>query len=331
MPQFAFVPNKPNGHLVTTDLKKVQQMVNGFSPAAFAIAVDRALPALRAYGGIRIRKAKTTLAASTLGRFGSLGIRLATDAKEVRLAQKLRYQVFYEEMAAVPSPLTALARRDVDSYDSICDHLLVCDDANIPSGQSGSPAVVGTYRLLRQQIAQRYGGFYSENEFDLSGVLANQRGLNFLELGRSCVLPEYRNKSTLELLWRGIWKYLVHHRCDVLIGCASFAGTDVNKLALPLSFLHHFAAAPEQWRATALPARYVEMNRIPKEQIDAKAAIHALPPLIAGYLRVGAFVGSGAVVDFQFRTTDVFMTMPVASINPRYISYFGTDPELRAA
>ena len=254
---------------MTTDLTTTQRMVNDFSPSPFAVAVDRALPVFLAYGGIRIRKAKTTLAASTLGHVGSLSIRLATDAKEVRLAQKLRYRVFYEEMAVVPSPLTALARRDIHSYDSFCDHLLVCDDANTPRYNSDWPAVVGTYRLLRQKIAQRHGGFYSENEFDLNGVLAHQCGLNFLELGRSCVLPEYRNKSTLELLWRGIWKYLVHHRCDVLIGCASFARTDVNKPALPLSFLHHFAAAPQQWKATAPPGRYVEMNRIPKEQINA--------------------------------------------------------------
>ena len=317
--------------MTTADLTLSQQMVSRFSPSAFTLAVNRVLPALRAYGGIRIREAKATLEAPTLGRVGPLGIRLAAGAKEVRLAQKLRYRVFYEEMSAVPNALTALVRRDIDSYDPICDHLLVCDDESIPSRRSGSPAVVGTYRLLRQQIAQGHGGFYSANEFDLSGLLAHQRDLNFLELGRSCVLAEYRNKSTIELLWRGIWKYLVHHRCDVLIGCASFVGADVDKLALPLSFLHHFSLAPEEWRVAALPERYVEMNRIPKERIDAKAAIRALPPLIAGYLRVGAFVGSGAVVDQQFGTTDVFMILPVASINSRYIAYFGADTELRAA
>jgi putative hemolysin len=317
--------------VTTAELTLTQQAVSRFSPSAFTLAVNRALPALRACGGFRIPEAQVTLAAPTLGSLGPLGIRLAAGAKEVRLAQRLRYRVFYEEKSAVPNALTALARRDIDSYDPICDHLLVCDDDSDPDGKSGSPTVVGTYRLLRQQIAQRHGGFYSANEFDLSRLLTRQADLNFLELGRSCVLAGYRNKRTIELLWRGIWQYLAHHKCDVMIGCASFDGTDVDKLALPLSFLHHFASAPEEWKASALPERYVEMNRIPKEHIDAKAAIRELPPLIAGYLRIGAFVGRGAVIDHQFGTTDIFMIMPVASINPRYIAYFGSATDLRAA
>ncbi len=317
--------------MTTSDLTLSQQVASRFPPLEFAFAVNRILPALRAYGGFRIPEAQVTLTAPTLGCLGSLGIRLAAGAKEVRLAQRLRYRVFYEEKSAVPNALKALARRDIDSYDPICDHLLVCDEGNVPDRKSGLLTVVGTYRLLRQQVAQRHGGFYSATEFDLSGLLARQCDLNFLELGRSCVLAEYRNRRTIELLWRGIWQYLVHHRCDVMIGCASFDGTDVNKLALPLSFLHHFASAPEQWRVAALPERFVEMNRIPKERIDAKAAIRELPPLITGYLRVGAFVGSGAVIDHQFGTTDVLMIMPVASINPRYIAYFGSETDLRAA
>ena len=317
--------------MTTAELTLTQQAMSRFSPSAFTLAVNRALPALRAYSGLRIPEAQVTLAVPTLGSLGPLGIRLAAGAKEVRLAQRLRYRVFYEEKSAVPNALTALGRRDIDSYDQICDHLLVCDDDSDPDRKSGSPIVVGTYRLLRQQIAQRHGGFYSANEFDLSGLLTRQADLNFLELGRFCVLAGYRNKRTIELLWRGIWQYLAHHKCDVMIGCASFDGTDVDKLALPLSFLHHFASAPEEWKASSLPERYVEMNRIPKERIDAKAAIRELPPLIAGYLRIGAFVGRGAVIDHQFGTTDIFMIMPVASINPCYIAYFGSATDLRAA
>ena len=149
-------------------------------------------------------------------------------------------------------------------------------------------------------------------------------GLRFLELGRSCVLPPYRSKRTIELLWRGVWSYVREHRIDAMIGCASFEGTDIERLARPLSFLHHFARAPDDSRAGPHAVRRVEMNRMAKEAIDVKAALHELPPLIKGYLRVGAFVGDGAVIDNQFGTTDVLIVLPVAAINARYVSHFGT-------
>ena len=97
-----------------------------------------------------------------------------------------------------------------------------------------------------------------------------------------------------------------------MIGCASLDGTEPKQLAMPLSFLHHYARAPEEWRARALPERYVEMNRMSKEAIDPKAALRALPPLIKGYLRLGAYIGDGAVVDHEFGTTDVLIVLPVA-------------------
>ncbi|HEX7881251.1 MAG TPA: GNAT family N-acyltransferase, partial [Afipia sp.] len=163
------------------------------------------------------------------------------------------------------------------------------------------------------------------------GLMERQSGLSFLELGRSCVLPPYRTKRTVELLWHGVWSYVRRHNLDVMIGCASFEGTNPDRLALPLSFLHHFAAAPEGWRASAHPSRRVEMNRIAKENIDTKAALRMLPPLIKGYLRVGAFVGDGAVVDHQFGTTDVLIVMPVSAISGRYLDHFGADATRHAA
>jgi putative hemolysin len=155
--------------------------------------------------------------------------------------------------------------------------------------------------------------------------------LRFLELGRSCVLPPYRTKRTVELLWHGIWSYVRQNNFDVMIGCASLEGTDPDRLAVPLSFLHHFARAPEDWRASALPQRHVEMNRLPKDRINPKAALRELPPLIKGYLRLGAFVGDGAVIDRQFGTTDVLMIMPVSAISTRYIEHFGVDATRHAA
>jgi putative hemolysin len=145
------------------------------------------------------------------------------------------------------------------------------------------------------------------------------------------VLKAYRDRRTVELLWHGIWAYVLHHRIDVMIGCASFTGTDPDKLALPLSFLHHTARAPEPWRVRAAASRHVSMERLGKEALDVKAALRALPPLIKGYLRLGASVGDGAVIDRQFGTTDVLILLPVSAINRRYIDHFGPAAERHAA
>jgi putative hemolysin len=267
---------------------------------------------------------------ATLGRIGSLEVRLAQKKHDIKRAQKLRYKVFYKDGTAIADAATMLAQRDKDAFDKICDHLMVIDHAAKPT-LSGRQPVVGTYRLLRHETAMRHGGFYTENEFDLSGMIERHADLRFLELGRSCVLPPYRTKRTVELLWQGIWAYVKQHRFDVMIGCASFEGTDPDRLALPLSFLHHHARAPEAWRARAHAGRYVEMNRMAKDSIDAKAALRALPPLIKGYLRLGAMIGDGAVIDHQFGTTDVLIVMPVAAIKSRYIEHFGADATRHAA
>jgi L-ornithine Nalpha-acyltransferase len=286
------------------------------------------MPALRAYSGLRPRAAisQTPL---TLGRLGTFEVRLARSAAEVRRAQKLRYRVFYKEMCAVPDAGKMIAQRDVDMFDAICDHLIVLDHA--VRGPTGKPALVGTYRLLRQQIAERSGGFYTAGEFDIAPLLARHRECKFLELGRSCVLPAYRTKRTVELLWHGIWTYVLHHGLDVMLGCASLEGTDPRELALPLSFLHHYAPAPEAWRVRALPYRYIEMNRVSRDHIDKKAAVHALPPLVKGYLRLGAFFGEGAVIDRQFGTTDVLAILPVSAISARYMQHFGPSAQRHAA
>jgi putative hemolysin len=267
---------------------------------------------------------------ATLGRLGPLEVRLAQQKRDVKRAQRLRYRVFYKDGTAIADAATLLARRDKDAFDRICDHLMVIDHAAKPS-MSGKQPVVGTYRLLRQDVAESHGGFYSENEFDIAGLTDRHAGLRFLELGRSCVLPPYRNKRTVELLWHGIWAYVHRHQLDVMIGCASFEGTDPDRLALPLSFLHHYARAPEAWRAAAHPSRRIEMNRMAKEAINPKAALRELPPLIKGYLRLGATIGDGAVIDHQYGTTDVLIVMPVSAISARYIEHFGADASRHAA
>lgn len=305
-----------------------RRLIEHFRPEA--VGLPGLIPALRAYGGLQMRQAKVSRARAPLGRLGSLEVRLARSAAEVRRAQKLRYRVFYDEMSAVADAATFIARRDVDPFDAVCDHLLVLDHA-APRGGLNRPQIVGTYRLLAQDRAERHGDFYSAEEFDVRSLVARHPQHKFLELGRSCVLPAYRNKRTVELLWHGIWAYVLAQGFDVMIGCASLHGTDPDRLALPLAFLHHFARAGEPWRTRALAHRYVEMNRMPKNAIDPKAALRALPPLIKGYLRLGACVADGAVIDRRFGTTDVFIVLPVAAINARYIEHFGAEAERHAA
>ncbi|HYI91804.1 MAG TPA: GNAT family N-acyltransferase [Beijerinckiaceae bacterium] len=267
-----------------------------------------------------------------LGRIGSLEVRLATKAKDIRRAQRLRFKVFYDELSAVPNPASLIARRDFDEYDAVCDHILVIDHAAEPgAARKGKPRVVGTYRLMRQDVADRTFGFYSAGEYDTERLTAANPSARFLELGRSCVLPAYRNRRIVELLWHGVWSYVLHHRIDVMIGCASLEGSDPARLALPLSFLHHHASARDPWRVRALRERYVAMDMLAADAIDPRRALNALPPLVKGYLRLGAGFGDGAVVDRQFGTTDVFVVLPVASIGRRYIDHFGPAADRHAA
>ncbi len=268
------------------------------------------------------------------GRIGDLEVRLARSRREIKRAQRLRYRVFYEELSAIPDALTAMARRDEDAFDSVCDHLLVVDHGGperLPRPWPLKPRVVGTYRVLRQEMAELSDGFYTQSEYDVMPLVERlSADYRFLELGRSCVLEPYRNKRTVELLWQGIWTYVRQHGLDVMFGCASFEGTDPRRHAMALSFLHHKARAPEKWYVRAHDENRVDMNMMPEADIDMRAALKALPPLIKGYLKLGAFVGDGAVVDHQFGTTDVFMILPVEAIDERYFAHFGTPDEFSA-
>lgn len=267
--------------------------------------------------------------AKVYGRIGDLEVRLATSRRDIKMAQRLRYTVFYEEMAARPGLIAGMRRLDWDAYDAVCDHLLVVDTAKRDESGTGA-SVVGTYRLLRQDMARRSNGFYSQGEYDIAPLIASNSHLRFLEVGRSCVLKPYRNKRTVELLWHGLWTFVREQKADVMIGCASLPGTDVAAHAMALSFLHHYALAPPEWRCRAHDHLRVDMDRLRKEQVDARAALKVLPPLVKAYLRLGAFVGDGAVVDTQFGTTDVLIVLPVSRIDPRYFEHFGKPDELKS-
>ena len=255
-----------------------------------------------------------------------LETRLAETKNEIKAAQQLRYRVFYKELSAHPSILTRFTRRDRDTYDKICQHMLVIDKSNKKRGVlligKKKENVVGTYRLLPQRDAESNKGFYSQDEYDIKPLIEKHKERKFLELGRSCVLNSYRKKSTIELLWQGVWRYILENNFDVMIGCASFQATEPEKIDMALSFLHHYALAPEEWRVKAKENRYVNMNMLKKEEIDKKEALKIMPPLIKGYLRLGAYVGDGAVIDKQFDTIDVFIVMPRELIEKRFVDKF---------
>ncbi|MGE4063852.1 MAG: GNAT family N-acetyltransferase [Rhodospirillaceae bacterium] len=250
---------------------------------------------------------------------GSQVIRLATSADELDAAQALRYRVFYEEMGAKPDAAMKATRRDFDKFDQICDHLLVVD-RDRPEDQ-----VVGTYRFIRREHARAAGSFYSASEYDI-GKLANFPG-TVLELGRSCVDANYRNRATMQLLWRGVSEYVNAFGVDLMFGCASLHGTNPQDLAVQLSYLYHYHLAPEALRTTALGHRKVDMNILPKDAIDARRALASLPPLLKGYLRVGGFIGDGAVIDHQFNTTDVCIIVKTDLIAERYTRHYDIGQE----
>jgi putative hemolysin len=249
-------------------------------------------------------------------RAGNLGVRLAVTADELDAVQALRYRVFYGEMGARPDLETVASRRDRDQFDAIADHLLVVDH---DLGESADN-VVGTYRLIRQSAAARLGRFYSADEYDIS-ILEKFDG-QLLELGRSCTAAAYRNRSVLQLLWRGIAAYVFHYGIDLMFGCASLHGTDPQALSAELTYLYTHHLAPAPIRPRALEHRYVEMNRCDATALDARKVLTQLPPLVKGYLRLGGFVGDGAVIDQQFNTTDIAVVVQTDLVTEKYYRHY---------
>ncbi|MCB2076014.1 MAG: GNAT family N-acetyltransferase [Novosphingobium sp.] len=247
-----------------------------------------------------------------------LSVRLARDAGDLSAVQRLRWQVFFAERGAA-SVLEAADHTDRDDYDPLCDHLLVIDEDACEGG-----SVVGTYRLLRESVAMRHSGFYSAAEFDIGRLVtgpARPAG-ELLELGRSCVLPQYRTSATIQLLWRGIASYIADNNIGLMFGCASFAGTDPAPHAAALSYLcDHHLAAPEH-RPVVREGMGIPLQQLAPGSYDVRKAMFSLPPLLKGYLRVGAKFGEGAFVDHDFNTIDVCVVMPVEQISQRYAARF---------
>lgn len=233
-------------------------------------------------------------------------LRLASDAGDVRAAQRLRYRVFVEELGGGGPMVDHAAALEADHFDQWSDHLLLLDRA-LPPGD----AVIGVYRLLRADQAALAGQFYSEDEYDLTAL--RNTGRTLLELGRSCVDARYRGGEALLHLWKGLAAYVANHGVEILFGVASFHGTDPAALAAPLSLLHHRHLAPTSLRARSL--RHQPMDLIAEDALDRRAAMLQVPPLIKAYLRLGGHVGDGAYIDHAFNTTDVCLTLDTARLS----------------
>jgi putative hemolysin len=249
-------------------------------------------------------------------RAGNLGVRIAMTPGEIDAVQALRFRVFYEEMGATPDKAAAAAQRDRDAFDQVADHLLVVDHAMGP----GAEGVIGTYRLIQREGAARMGRFYSEDEYDITAITSFPGRV--LELGRSCVDPAHRSRSAMQLLWRGIAAYVFRHQIDLMFGCASLPGTDPDALAPELTYLYYNHLAPPALRPRALPHRYIEMRRMDSDELVGGRALGQLPPLIKGYLRLGGFIGDGAVIDPQFNTTDVAVVVKTDLITDKYYRHY---------
>jgi putative hemolysin len=247
---------------------------------------------------------------------GSLSVRIAETDAEREAAQALRYRVFYEEMGAHPDAQTLALKRDIDEFDAVADHLLVIDNA-IASDERG---VVGTYRLVQSDAAERIGRFYSASEYDITPLQAFPGRL--LEVGRSCVDKNYRGRAAMQLLWRGIASYIFLHRIDLLFGCASLPGTDPDRIADELTYLYHNHLAPPALRVRALEDRRVEMLRTDPHTLNVRKCLVGLPPLIKGYLRLGGYIGDGAVIDRQFNTTDVAILVKSELLADKYYRHY---------
>lgn len=256
-------------------------------------------------------------------RAGQLGVRIAVTDAERDAAQALRYRIFYNEMGAKPDERARRLQRDIDIFDDVADHLLVVDHA-ISSGPKG---IIGTYRLVQNEAADQIGRFYTSAEYDISTITGFPGRL--LELGRSCIDREYRGRAAMQLLWRGIAAYVFLHRIDVMFGCASLPGTDPEKLEAELTYLYHNHLAPPALRLRAIPSRHVEMHRIDPTSFDHRRMQQTLPPLIKGYLRLGGFIGDGAVIDHQFNTTDVAVVVKTDLITDKYYRHY--ERQLREA
>jgi len=245
----------------------------------------------------------------------NFSIKLAETPAELRAAQRLRYRVFVTELGGGTDAVSARLGVERDAYDANFDHLILCDNS-LPKGDH----VIGVYRLLRSDMAILGQGYYSADEFCLDKIV--NIGRKALELGRSCVDARYRNGVAMHFLWQGLADYVTAHEIELLFGVASFHGTDTAAISHALSFLHHSYLAPNSLRVPAYGQNAVSMDILPIKEIDRRAALLQIPPLIKSYLRLGGKVGDGAYVDHAFNTIDVCLVMDTLRMSQKYKDFY---------
>ncbi len=248
---------------------------------------------------------------------------MAQTAAEIAGAHRLRYRVFVREMGAKASALQHAQGMEEDEFDPFFDHLILID--NNHSSPDPADHVVGVYRLMRGDVAAKALGFYSVREYDLGKLTAS--GRNIVELGRSCVDAKYRGGTAILSLWNGVAEYVAKNNIEILFGVASFPGIDPNLVADALANLHRNYLAPQDIRVRALEGKYLEMARPAVIAIDPAKALRQTPPLIKAYLRLGGFVGDGAVIDCDFNTIDVCLVMDTQRMQERYRKFYARDPK----
>ena len=238
-------------------------------------------------------------------------LRLARTEEDLTVAQALRYRVFVEELGVRGGALTE-AGREADRFDAHCEHLLLVD--SLRDGEA-----IGTTRVMTGAGAARAGGFASEEEFDISALRGDGRPL--LEVGRTCLMPDYRGGAAMHRLWQGLAALVEEREVGLLFGLASFHGTCPQAIAQPLACLHRDHLAPEGLRPQSL--RPVPMDRTVR---DRRAAVLAMPALVQAYLRLGARVGEGGCLDPDFGCVDVCMVLDTAQLAARARAIYGATP-----
>ncbi len=252
-------------------------------------------------------------------------VRLARDEIDLLAAQRLRYRVFVEELGGTGELVYHEARLERDEFDPVFEHLVLIDSRR---DSAALDHVVGVYRLLTGEAAARFGRFYSEGEYDLAPL--KRAGRRMVELGRSCVHAEYRGGTAMFHLWNGLADFVLQREIEIMFGVASFHGTDVEALKMPLSYLHHYHLAPGALRVRTQASHFQSMDLVPKDQVDRRAAMLGTPALIKAYLRLGGFVGEGAFIDRPFNTTDVCLLMDTAAMSERHKGFYTRKFEARA-
>lgn len=246
-------------------------------------------------------------------------VRLTRNKEERKQVRQLRYKVFVEEEGAGTTEEQRALGEEYDAYDRFAEYMAVFHQGR----------VVGTYRIIDRNSAEKMGGFYTENEFNISKI-KKYRG-NIAEMSRACVDPAYReNALVMRMLWAGLGEYIVRRKIGVLFGVASWVGTKPVKSAQAISYLYYNHLTPSRLRATVLPEKFAEgvnpklsrMNILPREFIDESDARHEMTPLIKGYLRLGASFGKGVFVDAPFNSYDVFVMVETRKMDAAYQKHF---------